>query len=238
MQYVRCDACGAKALFAASRCPKCTHAFYLRDHRGQMVPLSHCRKCDTYYPRTVGGCKWCGTKSPPATVTGYRVIAGVAVVLVLAALGAYTWATRRATAPPVAADSSVADTSSSALAATLPPPVDSERLTSDTMPGVPAESSEPAAAVPVTTAPVVATMPPPPGSELPVTMRWTRATALTYINVRSGADRKAPVVGVVTPSMHVELGAQLRGWRQVRAPGVSGWADPRNFSSESPSPVR
>ena len=79
-------------------------------------------------------------------------------------------------------------------------------------------------------APVIAPPPPPLTSKTPVT--WVRATALTYINVRSAADRKAPVVGVVTPSMKVELGARHLGWRQVRAPGVNGWADPRNFALE------
>ncbi|MGQ0647294.1 MAG: SH3 domain-containing protein [Gemmatimonadaceae bacterium] len=92
-----------------------------------------------------------------------------------------------------------------------------------------------AAALPATTVPATPTLvlPAPQQLPIPVTLKWTKATARTYINVRTGADRKAPVVGVITPNMHVELGARLHGWRQVRASGINGWADPRNFLADS-----
>ncbi|MCC6317560.1 MAG: hypothetical protein IT361_07705 [Gemmatimonadaceae bacterium] len=241
LQYVRCDACGAKALFAASRCPRCTHAFFLRDHRGGMVPLSHCRKCDTYYPKSVGGCKWCGTEASPSfSRTGIFAIAGLIAVAIAALVYFQGYGRRAASGGPA---DPAAPASESVLVS--PPPSSTIAAVDTVVPGaepvdsLPDDSAVapiPAAAVAVTTAPAVATIPLPPGAGLPTTVRWTPARALTYINVRSGADRKAPVVGVVTPNMAVELGARFHGWREVRAAGLRGWADPRNFSSDSSTP--
>lgn len=234
MQYVRCDACGAKALFAASRCPKCTHAFFLRNHRGGMVPLAHCRKCDTYYPRAVGGCKWCGTKLGPASISGGTLAIAGLVAIALAALVYFQGFANRGVAAENAADTP-APASESVLVTSPPPgvPVVPDSTIPDTLPNDSALAAAPAAAVAVTTAPAVATVPPPPGSGLPATTTWTRAIAVTFINVRSAADRKAPVVGVIRPDMSVELGARLHGWREVRAANLKGWADPRNFKDDN-----
>lgn len=228
MQYVRCDACGAKALFAASRCPKCTHAFFLRNHRGGMVPLAHCRKCDTYYPRAVGGCKWCGTKLGPARPTGGTLAIAGLVAIALAALVYFQGFAHRGVGENTATDTP-APASESVLVTPPPPavPVVIDSTVPDTLPNDTTLATTPAAAVAVT--PAVATVPPPPGSGLPVTTTWTHAVTITFINVRSAADRKAPVVGVINPNMSVELGARLHGWREVRASNVKGWADPRHF---------
>ena len=51
MRSVRCDVCGTKALMAASQCPKCGHAFEVRDGSGATLPLSHCATCDSYTHR-------------------------------------------------------------------------------------------------------------------------------------------------------------------------------------------
>ena len=61
MRSVRCDACGTKALIAASQCPKCGHLFEMRDGSGEPLPVAHCASCDAYYPAHVHSCKWCGT---------------------------------------------------------------------------------------------------------------------------------------------------------------------------------
>jgi hypothetical protein len=65
MRSVRCDACGTKALMAASQCPKCSHLFEVRDGFGELLPLSFCASCQSYYPAHVGSCKWCGTVPEP-----------------------------------------------------------------------------------------------------------------------------------------------------------------------------
>lgn len=81
MRFTRCEACGAKALMAASQCPKCSHWLGLRDDKGESVPLMRCRSCQCYYPRRQGGCKWCGT--PPAT-RGFSFVWGAPAVVMLA----------------------------------------------------------------------------------------------------------------------------------------------------------
>ena len=65
MRSVRCDACGTKALMAASQCPKCGHLFEVRDGSGEQLPVAHCPSCDSYYPAHVHSCKWCGTTLIP-----------------------------------------------------------------------------------------------------------------------------------------------------------------------------
>src|SRR6185312_17086419 len=64
MRFVRCEACGAKALVAASGCPHCGTSLGLRDSRGEPLALAHCPTCDLYYPRKLGECRWCGTEAP------------------------------------------------------------------------------------------------------------------------------------------------------------------------------
>lgn len=68
MRSVRCDACGTKALMAASQCPKCGHLFDVRDGFGELLPLAYCSTCDSYYPESIGACRWCGTKPQPAPI--------------------------------------------------------------------------------------------------------------------------------------------------------------------------
>jgi Bacterial SH3 domain len=65
MRSVRCDACGTKALLAASQCPKCGHLFDMRDGFGELLPLAYCSMCESYYPESLGACRWCGTKPEP-----------------------------------------------------------------------------------------------------------------------------------------------------------------------------
>ncbi len=84
MRSVRCDACGAKAMTAAAKCPKCSHLLDLRDGFGELLPLAYCSSCDSYYPEQLGECKWCHTKPerPPIGPKIWRGVgAGLAAVL-------------------------------------------------------------------------------------------------------------------------------------------------------------
>lgn len=224
MQYVRCEKCGAKALFAASRCPKCTHPFYLRDHRGALIALSHCRTCDTWFPRDVGHCKWCGEEK----VVGGQKSRGVGLALIGLAIvvGGYAyWRTRAAA--PIATPEPVVTAPATVPVTSLPI---SDSALPDSGGSSDALSGAPDTVSPVVPAPaLVASVPAPTPPVVSGEQAWTTAVATTYINVRSAADRKAPVVGVLQPNTRVDVGAIARGWRQVRAPGISGWVDPRNL---------
>jgi hypothetical protein len=112
MRSLRCDVCGTKALVAASTCPKCGHAFEVRDGFGELLPLAHCTTCDAYYPESVGGCRWCGTKPErsPIGPLGPHIWKGVGI-LVFASLAIGAWfAKNDSPSPPAPARTFVADT--------------------------------------------------------------------------------------------------------------------------------
>ncbi len=67
----------------------------------------------------------------------------------------------------------------------------------------------------------------------PVAIRWQRARATTWVNVRSGATRDAEIVGRVQPEVIVQLGEWRAGWRAIRAGSIAGWVDPTLFVSDS-----
>jgi len=92
MRAVRCEACGAKALLAAAKCPKCGHLFDVRDGFGELVPLAYCSSCDSYYPESLGSCRWCGTKPERAPIGPYVWKAAGAVAL--AAMVVSAWVLR------------------------------------------------------------------------------------------------------------------------------------------------
>src|SRR4030095_2994119 len=101
MRSVRCDVCGTKALVAASTCPKCGHGFENRDGFGELLPLAHCASCDSYYPHSIGACRWCGTKPErsPIGPLGPYVWKGFGV-LVFAALAIAAWRAKNYTPSP------------------------------------------------------------------------------------------------------------------------------------------
>lgn len=82
MRMTRCEACGAKALMAASQCPKCGEYLGLRDDHGDFVAMARCPSCECYYPRRRGGCRWCGTKPPPSPLP--KIAAGALGLVVVA----------------------------------------------------------------------------------------------------------------------------------------------------------
>lgn len=232
MQYVRCESCGAKAILAASRCPKCTHPLELRDHHGELVPLAQCRKCDTWYPRTRGGCKWCGTK--PSADQTIPISIGVGVLLLVLA-GAW-WFSRMSgepepapqvvEAPPVPSEPVVPLTEPATLPAadTTAAPIDSSLL-----PTNPATLTA--------TPPLPAVAPTAPARQDTVTFRkFARARVVQFVNVRAAPDGKAPVLAVLSPGVRLDIGGRQSGWRLVRAEGVTGWADPKNFRVDSGPP--
>jgi len=62
------------------------------------VALAHCHACDTYYPRSKGGCRWCGTKAPSVSRTVLLVLAGVIAAAGIVAFGIWQYRSRTSTA--------------------------------------------------------------------------------------------------------------------------------------------
>ena len=99
---------------AASKCPKCGHAFEARDGFGELLPLAHCNSCDSYYPEHLGGCRWCGTKPERSAIgpLGPYIWKGVGI-LTFASLAIGAWLAKNDTSsskPKASARTFVADT--------------------------------------------------------------------------------------------------------------------------------
>jgi hypothetical protein len=234
LRYVRCDACGAKALVAASQCPQCGHAFWLRDSRGVPVPLAHCPSCDIYYPRRLGQCRWCGTRAPTTQeqiVPYARFGGGVAAFLVLG-WGAWQLIGRRVEPPPaeivgtpvpestrvipaIRVDSGVSPhiTSLASRSVTLPPAMAPDTVTSV----VSAGSTESDAVAESDAAPMVATdASPSVSSPPPAPPRVAARVAPRPASPRAGTAPARP-----RPATRW-VNTTVRRWVTVRAAATPG----------------
>ena len=141
MRSVRCDACGSRALMAASKCPKCAHEIEVRDGFGELLPLSHCSMCDSFYPERLGECRWCGTK-PARTPVGPYVWKGVGIATFVAmAWGAW-----------LVHDDPPADVSKARLEAVLKPDSSAGSVDSSVSAGTLADASVDSAAAAIDSA--------------------------------------------------------------------------------------
>lgn len=249
MGYLRCEACGAKALSAASQCPKCAHLFDLRDARGERIALKTCRSCGIMHRRD-RSCQWCtdqaatgktsadaasapratsSSRVPAVRAVPMRAAAGIAAIAMVAVGG---WAVGRFGAPgmdragnPVV--SSVATGASAANAAT------DAAVTSAGGMAVGSGASR-VDSMAIDTLRVASSM---TSSTLAAvdgdTIQWVPAVARTWVNVRRDAARAGDVIGVIKPSEKAMLGTGRGGWRLVKSPDVSGWVDPRLFEADS-----
>lgn len=258
MRSVRCDACGNKAMLAASQCPHCGHLLELRDGFGQMLPLAHCSDCDSYYPAHQGTCKWCGTAPEGFRLAPYAV-KGVGV-LAFAGLVSAAWLANRSEETPEAELVSVpSETTTGALTTRVDsgvdfhPPVFAgiEDTASDftptatpvsvVAPNAEAEGSPasgPGDATTGITGPELlgaSEMAPArvAAAKAPVrasrSARWVRATARRWVTVRASATHKSRIVASIGPQTRVQLG-ELRGdWRRIRMKGITGWVERGKF---------
>ena len=219
MQFVRCASCGAKALPAASSCPKCGAALNLRNDDGTLVPLSHCRTCDTHYPRAQGACKWCNVTSAggpvPGSASRRTVVAALVLVTIIAAGVLLLTRHKRNTPAP------------GAPVAAVQPNVQGARLaaTSDsTSRAIIADSERPPAA---STKPAATANTPEPSADADP---WVPATARMAVYVRAAPERTSAAIGTVPANASVELGESRLGWRRIRTATLAGWVDPRLFT--------
>ncbi len=240
-KLVRCEKCGAKAHVAASQCPKCGHMLELRDSLGKPMPLSHCRGCDTYHRRDRGPCRFCvGEAAPPPRRVAPFVWSGAAG-LMLVGMGWGIWTLRGHEVLSLPAPS-VALATVDTVGTLIPAPT-----TTDSLPVT--EVTLPAATTPAPeTVPAPTNVAPPDRSvgEVRISQavmtrgsaHWVVATARTWANVRSDADRGSNVVGIITPETRVQLGETRGGWHRLRSGRIEGWVDHRLFAMESQSIAR
>jgi len=255
MRSVRCNACGTKALTAASKCPKCSHLFEVRDGFGELLPLAYCSSCDSYYPESVGSCVWCGTKPERAPIAPYvwRGV-GVAALVVLAggawlmrdsrsrhadnarlaaqlkpdsiAVPADTIGTPTTIAAVDTVPSVVAVTNTDSIDPRSSKPRDMARVASlDTV--VPAIAPR-SVATPKTLDKPAGKLSAPPSSTSRPSSRWVNSIAKHWVIVRADASRGARIVASVGPNSHVQLGESRGEWRRIKAKGVAGWVEPRS----------
>lgn len=230
MAYLRCTACGAKALRIASQCPRCTTPFALSDAQGRRVALRECRGCG-YLHRVDTPCHWCGVLPPPAwrqpAVQRRAAVAAVTLLAVGAGWGvaASGWLQGKGDRAPVATVEAPVPAVPVEPVARPTAMAEVPVMTASVLPvaGLAPDAGVPKAAGP---APVAA---PAAGDSV----RWVPAVARTWVNVRRDASRDGEVVGVIKPESRAWLEHGRAGWRRVRAQDVRGWVDPRLFEADS-----
>jgi hypothetical protein len=250
MRSVRCDACGAKAMTAAAKCPKCSHLLDLRDGFGELLPLAYCSSCDSYYPERLGECKWCHTKPerPPIGPKIWRGVgAGLAAVLGgLWLIGNLTSSDtkrpRSKTNPSTVARSQSADSTTDSVKQSTPTSVVASASEDSTPPMTTSAPSAPIV-LPQAVAPANEPAMAQPAASLPRTVksngkvepaarrssRWDRSVSRDWVIVRRGASKSSKIVASIGPNSRVELGESRGTWRRLKTKGVAGWVEPRNL---------
>ena len=218
MAFLRCTACGSKALVAASQCPRCAHPFHLQNARGDRVKLLRCRGCGIMH-RFDATCHWCGVL-PTAAWQSPTVWRSAAAVVLSVSVAAVAWRYGAPLGVEVMQRLSVksvpfTQVATSDRVAPLSNAPGTAQLSTSTGPATLADS------LAVTAAGAIDSI------------TWTPAVARTWVNVRNDASRGGEVVGVIKPASRAMLGTDRAGWRQVRSPDVNGWVDPRLFAPDS-----
>ena len=214
---------------AASQCPSCGHLFEVRDGFGDLLPLAFCSACESYYPASVGSCKWCGTtpEPPPNASRVWKIVGGVAV----AGMIGVTWLLRDA------GDMPAPKVEQQAERVVTPPPVVAAPVES-TVAVVP--SVEPAATpAAIEPAPIVDSSAVAPTAPKVAAVRWVNSIARDWAIVRAGPSKSTRIVASVGPGARVQLGESQGTWRRIRARGIAGWVEPRaSFAAVAPSSAR
>lgn len=249
MRSVRCDVCGTKALVAASKCPRCSNLFEVRDGFGELLPLAYCSSCDSYYPERVGECRWCGTKPEPPP-RAPRIWKGVGVGA-LAALVTTAFLLRDSR-PDARRETRVADQRAPAVKSVSPPTALARAIDTIVAPA-PRELGNVDSVAPATAAPPdvlpagSATSPPAPVAITPApatppatratatrrmettkprpSTRWVNSVAKSWVVVRAGPSRTSRLVASIGPNSRVQLGETRGTWRRIKARGIAGWVE-------------
>jgi hypothetical protein len=88
-------------MIAAAKCPSCGHLFELRDGFGELLPLSYCSSCASYYPESAGSCRWCGTQPqrPPIDAKIWRGV-GIGAAAIIGGVWLIQNAASKSAPPP------------------------------------------------------------------------------------------------------------------------------------------
>ncbi len=254
MAYLRCHACGAKALEVASTCPTCSHSFDVFSAAGERMALRRCSGCGIMHRRDLQ-CHWCAKASPSrwrsAAVT--RATLGVGLVA-FATIGvmrygaaaqgilARSWSVANVVTTGVPSAASTTHTHSPILAISDAAENTATVDTSNALAVVPSGASVvqdsanamPIASVAQDSANAMPTLPSVVDSVVSTTMaNWVPMVARTWVNVRNDASLRGNVVGVINPASRAMLGETRGGWRQVRSTDVVGWVDPKLFDVDT-----
>ena len=242
MDFVRCDACGAKAILAASQCPKCAEPLYVRNDRGDEVRLASCRSCHTYYPASREGCRWCPAVKR-ATVPPW--IPKAAAVVLAIAVGWGGWKFLPASSEPKATPDVMTlqppAVTRLASVAVYPSPATHSTQRAKVLPAIitgtgarETTNGAPTAAVTSVTRNQTSTAANASGlAHTAGSPELVSAKATTWVNVRAEANGKSAIVGIVLPDSIVELSESRRGWRRVSTRWFTGWAVAKLFVVDS-----
>ena len=203
---------------AASKCPKCGHLFDVRDGFGELLPLAYCERCDSYYPESVGDCRWCGA-APAREPIAPTIWKGIGVVALIA-LGVGAWLSRdREVSPPgdsAAAVQLVQQSSAPPSDSALASPADS--VLAQTSDGPPAPAGDSAAGAPLPIIDSAAATGATSESPAPSAAAAPRRTAESEGTVVPSATRRTATLNGSTPARRVRwVRSVARGWVVVRA---------------------
>lgn len=230
---------------AAAKCPTCGHLFELRDGFGELLPLAYCSSCESYYPESLGQCKWCGTKPERAPIAP-QIWRGVGAIALVGIVGTM-WVLRnrspqdapRVRSKPVAQSAPApvqADSDTSATRTVVantdsvsPPPMIAVADTVAPVSSAPAKVESgvvPSVAIP----PSVPTVLPrtAPASPSRRASRWVRSYSRHWVVIRADPSSHSRIVASIGPNSRVELGESRGSWRRIRAKGIAGWVEPRS----------
>ncbi len=199
MTYIKCPACGARALNVATRCPSCEYVLTQNPMQlGARSSVAECRTCGKMIPRGSETCPYCG-KTPSSTARWLVAALGGAVAL----------------AATVFVIQAVLPRAGDGAASQTPPAA--------AIPTAPAVVVGPPAAGPPTARPAARPPEAGPGPGAPETgvrpdllVRWTG----TWVNLREGRDTIFAVARVLQPGTRLEVADRQGGWWAVYQNGV------------------
>ncbi len=234
MPYLRCEACSAKALPIASRCPTCEAPFPEVRPEG----FRPCRGCESLIDPASEACRWCEEPVRKGPSRSLLVGTGLGLVALLLVGGAFATGGESTSPEAVVASADLPTATESpppdaGTDAPDPPPASTEGNDETLPPSSDDDTTPPEGETePSSGEPVDEPEPTPPST----TSGWVRAVATTFVNIRSAPGSESEVQGIVPQDSEVLLGSANGDWREVRSGELTGWAWEPLFTLSSEGP--